>query len=357
MPAYSFTSCCISSSVDCRSGISASQELRYARKAQKDRWKVAHGIPPSPLREEEGEEEEEEEEEAGKIEEKEEKEKAAMKEEAETVKEGKNVKQPRMQEIETKTSSGGGGFYSQLLGIKEAVVEKATKDSPPPPPKQRDQRKQYQCNNNDDDDDHHHHHRNNNDTSPGPPPPPSPKEVVQVQAKEYGQVNPPAAPTSTTMAPALPPRTPQQQQPQQQQQQQPHYPQQQPLFNTRADALAWELREARLEEELDKAHCELERVHSMLSRKEAELQRVKEGAGKSMCCCRRWCEVLLGFIHTDTPFFLWVYILDVLVFAVVVVRLLCSPPSATCGGSTVGVARNERKPRSSKFEIEEIERN
>ena len=357
MPAYSFTSCCISSSVDCRSGISASQELRYARKAQKDRWKVAHGIPPSPLREEEGEEEEEE---AGKIEEKEEKEKAAMKEEAETVKEGKNVKQPRMQEIETKTSSGGGGgggFYSQLLGIKEAVVEKATKDSPPPPPKQRDQRKQYQCNNNDDDHHHHHHHRNNNDTSPGPPPPPSPKEVVQVQAKEYGQVNPPAAPASTTMAPALPPRTPQQQQPQQQQQQQPHYPQQQPLFNTRADALAWELREARLEEELDKAHCELERVHSMLSRKEAELQRVKEGAGKSMCCCRRWCEVLLGFIHTDTPFFLWVYILDVLVFAVVVVRLLCSPPSATCGGSTVGVARNERKPRSSKFEIEEIERN
>ena len=52
-----------------------------------------------------------------------------------------------------------------------------------------------------------------------------------------------------------------------------------------------------------------------------------------------------------------VAVVDAVVVVVVVVRLLCSPPPATCGGSTVGIARNERKPWSSKFEIEEIERN
>ena len=50
------------------------------------------------------------------------------------------------------------------------------------------------------------------------------------------------------------------------------------VFNTRADLLAWEMREARLEEELDKQHSEIERLNGILSRKDAEIARVREGA-------------------------------------------------------------------------------
>ena len=49
-------------------------------------------------------------------------------------------------------------------------------------------------------------------------------------------------------------------------------------FNTRADALAWEIREARLEEELDRAHTKLEEMGNLLVRKDNEIARVREGA-------------------------------------------------------------------------------
>ena len=52
----------------------------------------------------------------------------------------------------------------------------------------------------------------------------------------------------------------------------------QPLFQDRAEALAWEMREARLEEELDRAHTELEGVREMMTRKDSEIQRIREGA-------------------------------------------------------------------------------
>ena len=42
-------------------------------------------------------------------------------------------------------------------------------------------------------------------------------------------------------------------------------------FNTRADALAWEIREARLEEELDRAHTKLEEMGNLLVRKDNEI--------------------------------------------------------------------------------------
>merc|ERR1712028_196504 len=43
-------------------------------------------------------------------------------------------------------------------------------------------------------------------------------------------------------------------------------------------SLAWEMREARLEEELDRAHTELETVHEQCRRKDVEIRRVREGA-------------------------------------------------------------------------------
>jgi hypothetical protein len=238
---------------------SMSQEVRYARKAQRDRWKVAHGMPPSPMREE-------------------------VEEGVKVTKKKAAVVPTVVPEEEKQVAPSGGGFYSQLREIREVVSERtnnnnnANENSPPPPPPPSSSSSSHSLG------------RPPRGSSPGPPPPPSKGRVappttttsttvVEDQARSYGTtVRPPPMPApiptaSLITAPATTSPRPLKATLSSSDQQQ-----QQPLFNNHAEALAWELREARLEEELDRAHTELENVHVTLRRKDLEIRRVREGA-------------------------------------------------------------------------------
>lgn len=279
----------------------ASQELYVARKAQRDRWNIANGIPPSPMREPEP---------------------TPMP--APIKDESKPKSTSADKESNQRAEKQPTGFFSQLKEIKEEVASQiapsakpaSDSTSPPrgPPLNARGA---------------------SPGGSPGPPPPPppprastsrmmpprstsasessswaqsaaaaqikressgvgirrvqnvggtpvpsivqqapqhlpqessamslSPSTVSAVHAAQYGQIPPLNAGTEGAAANV---NTAQNIAPEMH-------------FNNRAEALAWEIREARLEEELDRAHTKLEEMGNLLVRKNEEIARVRDGA-------------------------------------------------------------------------------